>query len=614
MKMTKRNFFLCISIMLVILFIFLFIIVTKEYINRYDVNSSATEIAQNRTKKEAWVQNAKSKDQIKSPNAINQYAVCISGEKLSRIVRQWSKYDKWNLDCYDQLADYHLDPKNVPELLIVDSGLIKRSNIRYLKQWSQAGITIVYSKIPSMAMIEENTDLQELLGIKGISAKEQELTGIKLFGDFLLGGETHYIANNKEEEKKQDMQLQVPWFLLESGAKTYMVGMLEDESVKNEELPPIIWRYSTLEATAFVVNGDYMEDETGLGLLDAMLYEDHAYTIYPVVNTQNLTVSDFPLLASENNQEMINIYSRTQKQVFRDIVWPGLVAVNDNSQLKLTCMLGTELDDSDTNQPSTDELEYYMKLMKEQRGELGISLNRVTNSGIAKRLQESNELLEKKDTYQHTALYVKHADIENEDELNSFADLLNQNAITKNIRTITTDLEWQGDVLGFLTENITVQATTIDGVSHTYREDFRVRSLETSLAYSNILLEAERIIWPKEALERWENMYDVFSRYTNTYWKPYSKFDRTTLSESDQRVRDFLCIDYEEYRKDDKIYINISNFNEEAWFLLRTHGEVLVELEGGDYTKVEENAYLIQAKEAKVVLKLEDKVKPYITR
>ena len=42
---------------------------------------------------------------------------------------------------------------------------------------------------------------------------EVTLDGIHLFEGFLLGGEVIYQAKDEEEEKNQDMDLKIPWYV-----------------------------------------------------------------------------------------------------------------------------------------------------------------------------------------------------------------------------------------------------------------------------------------------------------------------------------------------------------------------------------------------------------------
>lgn len=99
--------------------------------------------------------------------------------------------------------------------------------------------SLLYSAIcPMYTRIAMSSRWRKVLGIRQIRHEDVKLTGVNLFDGFLLGGQAIYQpADDKEKEERQDFPDHMPWYLLESGCKTYMVGMLADESVKNEQLP-----------------------------------------------------------------------------------------------------------------------------------------------------------------------------------------------------------------------------------------------------------------------------------------------------------------------------------------------------------------------------------------
>ena len=88
-------------------------------------------------------------------------------------------------------------------------------------------------------------------------------------------------------------------------------------------------------------------------------------------------------------------------------------------------------------------------------------------------------------------------------------------------------------------------------------------------------------------------------------------FEKTTLSESDRRVRSFLNEKITSERKDDTITIQVENFDKEAWVLLRTHGEAIKEMEGGDWQEAEKNAYLLHLTEDTAVITLQPRHELY---
>ena len=95
-----------------------------------------------------------------------------------------------------------------------------------------------------------------------------------------------------------------------------------------------------------------------------------------------------------------------------------------------------------------------------------------------------------------------------------------------------------------------------------------------------------------------------------TYWKPFRVFDNTTLTESDERVRVFLNLDYEENVEENVITLNVKGRNNnEAWFILRTHGDEIESINGATYKEIEKNAYLLTITEDVVNIELKNSQK-----
>ena len=160
-------------------------------------------------------------------------------------------------------------------------------------------------------------------------------------------------------------------------------------------------------------------------------------------------------------------------------------------------------------------------------------------------------------------------------------------------------------MVSYLTDRITLQSITSAGISHTYKEDIRMKSLQTALGYSNILLDMNQITWPEKEEDRWEIVSEKFSSHINTYWKAFEMFDQTSASECDTRIRNFLAMDYDDSREGDEIHVSIKDRNGDLWFILRTHGEEVVAVQGGDFKKIETDAYLIHASQEKLTITCE---------
>ena len=154
-------------------------------------------------------------------------------------------------------------------------------------------------------------------------------------------------------------------------------------------------------------------------------------------------------------------------------------------------------------------------------------------------------------------------------------------------------------------DGLLIQRGTNDAFSHTYSENLRMRAVESALGYTSVIMNMERVAYPQTSEDSWEKLYEQMSANLTTYWKPYSCFDKTTLTESDVRARRFLNLDYAESRKGQQIAVSVSNFEKQAFFVLRTHGEQVSAVENGTFLEIEKDAYLIGADAENIVITLE---------
>lgn len=592
---SRRNFFVATIMMLLLVFMFQFTEVAKETWNEYSENEY------NDMKKSAFgVKDA-------FVNLEGEYVAYLGSREeggITSVVSQWAIYSKHRLLCYNSIEEIS-NEKEKPEIIVIDSNFLNYSkDVELLYSFAENGINLIFCNLPDTKQINENDKLKKLLGINTLYNSNIKMTGYHLFGGFLLGGEVIYQAETAEEELLQDMDLEVPWVITRTGTKTYMM-MMADIKMQNEFLPAILWRNVVGNGSVFAVNGSYMEDITGLGILEAFDYEMNSYTIYPIVNAQNISIANYSSLASENEEKMNAYYSRNLEDVERDLIWPNLVSVESKNNRKLTFLLTPQFDYDDENQPDSNLLIYYLKMLKERHIEAGISTYRVSDTSLADKLNQDSVFWDKYiPNFSFLSVYAENIEEVYEQQ---------EQSVFQELRTVVTEYDATAPLLSFLAEDsdVTVQRATIDARSHTYLENLRVRSIETALGYSNVLLDMRSIVYPKSQEDSWEKAYDKFSRNVNTYYKKFKKFENTTLSESDERVRRFLALEYTQKKVENKIILDISNLEEEAWFLLRTHGECIDSIDGGTYVEMEKDCYLLQVTEPHLEISLEASIQLY---
>lgn len=602
---SRRAYFTIGVIMFIIFFLFQFSVVTLEIWNDYDKNSYVKDVNQLPGKNDAYQAAAQSEETGK------RMAVYIGEPEgtLGNMVKAWALYSKRALKTYGSLAEFGQSEEAAeaasvrPGMVILDPGAVnwdEESSAQSLDAYVKSGINLVFCSLPDVDAVEKNASLRQLLGIRKITAKTTTVAGTHLYGGFLLGGEVIYRTDDAEENrKKQDMDLTLPWYRLTSGTRVYMKGVPEDKSIQSEDFPPVIWEKSFGNASVFAVNGTYMEDVAGIGLLSAMEAKTKPYTIYPVVNAQNLVVANYPGMAAENGREMMRRYSQSMKHVMRDIIWPTIIEAQYRNPLGLSCMLTPQFDYSDRNRPDQDLLIYFMKLLNGQDAEPGISVANVSNTPIEQKLAADQAFIQKAlPDYPFTSLYAGKLD-----EAGTAAAL--QQDILKDARTVVTDYDGDSEILGYATDTITELTTVADGLKYTYRQDFRTKSLETALGYSSVLVDVMRAAYPQDKSDdTWKDIAKDMSWDLQYYWRNFKMFSGTTVSECDERIRDFLAVDYQEQQADRTIHLNVSNYQGTAWFILRTKNKRIGKMEGGNWKKIEDDAFLIEAEQENVTITL----------
>ena len=597
--LSKRNFAMMMTMVVVVLVLFLSSVVLKEYFNDYDVNHAAdTELIEKKEQKSDQQAAVQAGQQVLYIGAMDN--------GYYRVIKEWAGYRKKYLQVRTSLDGAY---GGVPYLLL-DGALLERQTeemTKKLSRYVEQGGVVIFCRLPSYHTIRDCAVLQELLGIQQLRGESVRLHEIRLYSGFLLGGETCYSFEGVKEPEVVDMEREIPWYDISSRTKSYMVGFVSAEektsmNLNNEDMPAIIWRSNMGTGSVFAINGDYMEGEAALGILDAMLYEAEDYALYSVVNAQNLLVTGFPDLTDENEEALAEAYGMTSRQFCRDVLWPSLAAASQKGSWKITSFLSVKQSDQSQNEPKKSDLIDYLKFFNEESAEAGVCLGRMESEDLLWSVEDERSILESWEVqYAFAGGYIRK---ENKEKLARLTDRTGHMEYFQDIRTVVGEYEKDAQILSWLTDQITLQNATADAYMHTYKDSLRLKSLETALGYSNIQADIYRVLWPESELDEWEKVAEKMASYIDTYWKPFAAFDKTTISESDGRVRNFLNGNVESTRTGDGISIQAKDFTGNAYLLLRTHGEKPEKMTGGTWQEVEEHTYLLTLTEEKASITL----------
>ena len=607
---SRRNFFTMLILLLILVFMFMFSGVLKQELNEYGTNSRAEqgvqraelheryELLSDKLSKEAKIlsyQRIQGKDYEESNLDKRVIFLGKSDTDVAKVVASWCRYVKRPMISYNTLSGLEkLDTEKLPEAIIVDGEVINwEKETQTLIELTKKGACVIFARMPAAKEIKQNAALSDMCGIKEVYSEDIAIDGIRLFPEFFVGTEEEYM-DGPGKENRQDLDLMLPWYVTGEGTKTYMMGLVKDRSWKNEKLPSMVWRHAYGEGKVFCIVGDYLTKETGIGFLTACMGEKDSYDLYPVINAQNLVLTNYGGFADENAQALENLYDRRQIPFFRDVVWSATIAMTERSKDKISLLVAPQMDYTDDMEPAQNMLIYYLRLLNEGYGEAGMTTSQKSS------LPLSEKLAKDKVYWQSEAAdyVVQSAYLEEPEQASEVTRLL------PDVKTVVVD-KANGEPVSYLEGNLTCQMATSDALTYTFSDDLAMKSYETALGYSNIVMDMSLVSHPKSG------DYSGFSRTTSsnviTYWKQFNGFAKTTLSESDVRIRRFFALDYQDGRTGNEITLHVDGFDEQAFFILKLNRDEISEVSGAQVTNLKNGFYLLDVSEPDVVIKVKER-------
>lgn len=604
---SRRNYLTITIVMFIVFFLFQFSNVALESWNHYEENAYVADTSGLPDKSDVYLADgSREADDFAADERKTAVYIGAEEDAVGETVILWAAYTKRGLKIYPSLEEYEKarekDDTVQPEVIALDAARIdwRTANAcKLLEEYIETGIHLVFCNLPDVSVMKENRQLQTLLGIQTIRAEKMAVTDIHLHKGFLLGGEKIYSAEGTEE----GMEFTLPWYALTQETELYMNGIpkkksLGTETVEDAELPAVIWRRDAGNAYVFAVNGSYMEDVAGLGILSAMTARMNPYEIYPVVNGQTFIYANYPGVANENEETMMERYSQSLVGFFQNVVWPDVVAVRREAGASLSCMMSPQYDYEDGEFPDTEQFIRYMKLLNEQGAETGLSGTCMSDTPIEKKIARDYEFMrEALPTYYFTSFFA--GDLKQEEVL----DVL-QEDLLQSVRTVVEQTTEEKEVIGYLSDYVTRQSAIVNGFEDSVRHDFRFRCLETALGYTSVLVDMGRIVYPEDDTDEWVFSSNTLRQNMQDYRIGEQGFEAVTVSECDVRIRNFLALDYTEKREFNSIYLERNDDRSPVWFVLRTDRERIESMEGGSWQRLEDDAWLVRMDDRKAAITL----------
>lgn len=515
-------------------------------------------------------------------------------EDCLSVAREWSISQKREYCYYENIGEAAADETGAGFLIIDGEKLGSAEDVEILKSLAEQGRNLVVSGLPDVQVMDRNRDLMRALGILRIEADEIEVDGFKLFAGLVIGGETVYM----------DYEQQMPYAMLDDSVTAYAVAQSEDawiQDVENEELPAIIWRYAPDAGKVYVVNGDYLTGQLGAGILTGFAADTDEVYVYPVANAQVSVVENYPVLTNENPEVMEQEYGQDSSIVFRDILWPSIVAIYYDTDDAMTVTAAPRLDYDDQGELNESLMDFYYEQVTKETGEIGLSGYQVSDVPLREKLQEDLELY-KEVLPDYEIRTFQAGGLEEED----YERLVGEGHLLSDVDTVLTD--YDGDsaesFFSYLDNGVLQLPVYMDSRVMEDEDDFRSRCLQTAYGYYGTALDTSKVIYPESDDDSWNIISNDWSKNYRPYRTPFEAFEKTTATEADRRVRNYLALEYEAQIGEDRIEITADSPDGASYYVVRIHGKEIGEVTGGTCEEIEKGWYLVTVEDESVQITL----------
>lgn len=602
--LSKRVYFTVSALMMLVLFMFQFSGIIRKKYNNFDENKYAVSEKNDLNNNNVFTVLT---DEDKVVKSISGYIVYIGdiNTKTGNTVYEWCNYTKRNLLVYKTVSQYHRYNEKYPDAILIDSDYVNIDrDIDTFSLLTDYGINLVFCTLPSYSEISENQRFEQLCGISPHS-ESVNASGLKLYSGFLFGGEAWYTKENDPDGKFQNMNLTIPWYNTSNATKTYMSAVVESEDgskIDNEDQPAVIWRKSHDHAYVFCINGDYIKDISGIGILTAIMSESKDLDIYPVVDSQSVIVNNFPMFSFENDDAVEKYYLRNTSSLLENVIWPDISNLAESTGARFTFMAAPQINYSDNNLVSVREMDYFFRLFSEKSSEAGLTTTRDDATSIDEKLTAdagifSNYL----SNYKFTSIIARKDELENV--------LSSKNSLIDDVNTIVTDSQDYGGtkLFSYVNDNVINVECPVTSDKYTYSDDFRQRCFQTALAYTNIEFNMTGVCNPDDEKELWNEEIKSKSTALISYMKNSKMFTKCSISQADKRIREFMAADYSYKQNSSYVSLDITGAQETARFIVRLRTGEVENVSGAVCTKVEKGVYLItaQSKHVEMTIKTE---------
>lgn len=498
------------------------------------------------------------------------------------------------------------------------------STILEVVDWMEAGGSLLMPQVPETGSVY--SFLSPRIGVDNLGSAYYKVSGIEIKDNFMITGE----QTTYEIEYPYESALIVD---LGDECKIHMVSADEREV-------PLLWETDRKNGHVVVVNlGHYEKNCRGIYAAAYSLLSD--YCVWPVINSSAFYIDGFPFpLPREKNSYITQEYGENMDMYSFYVRewWNDLITLSEKFGIEYTGTL-QENNDNSVEEPfelkgSSNRYQYFSSSLLELGGELGLFGYNQQPLCLSSSDLETNEEVDEQDYEKDLGLKYWKNKFDMAAGLEEVVRFQKSMIDSETMRVYTPPSNiWSEEGIDAIKDtlpDIAAVAGTYFSGGYAKEQEYEVDEdgmIKTPRITSGGQISAEmrlsafselnfhyvisHSITPTDVLNPdagaelgWPAMADNLEDYEEWQENAAPDIRRMTGSEMAGAVQRFYYLGAEEIETEDGLEVQLSNFQDEAWLMIRFNEWVPDEesIEGGILTKLGEGLYLLEARQDTIII------------
>ena len=492
------------------------------------------------------------------------------------------------------------DFKNVKAIIVTTPDLNELGDMLIvMNAVKQRGVDIFFAALPQEG--SDNYDAYcEAMGIVSRTG-EATIAGFQTFkGLFAQKGDI--VCN--------DYPLTVEDIRIDATCRKYIFEYSPDPNADQSSMVPLLWRTVYGDGQIFILNADFMRSRYSMGLCIAVLGGMESEYAYPIIDAKVNYIDSFPFLSYENGDAMMRFYNRDSQAFIKDQVWPNLVTMMKDSDIKFTGLYYAYLTDEAAKSTnfSTDTLSYFKKQFSKYGCEFGFG-------GYHKDIHSSKELEEdamdasfnqfKHNMGSYNLVTYKYSNTISQAVQNDMLRKLRKTSVyVSKLEVPEESKEYQAD-LGFAESNIVNLPIICEEVEPSYQDYWKACNMSSGLGLSTHYFDMYDVITNTSNYSyEWMTYAQNLAKEFNLLNRGTSWLTERTSAQAGYRAKRYLCLMPEIKFSNSELTIKCQNFDDRATFIVKSTKKLKPDDAKYIATKLSDNFYMVEVLKPEVTIKL----------